>query len=236
MSQDNTIPENFSFQGVSIFLPLLEKFKLYQEFFRAGNIWESKKQEYWKHEKAILHWAYSKRHQHLGSPLTTDTFKREYGLPPYQGVRLCTKNALELANEMKADNGNMIEHIMANLVVKGLADIITRYKDVQTEDKNNYFIHSIVINRRGLLVGELVNESGGLLELWKYKLLKLTLSLLIILLLLAIIFTAINQIFNEKISIALSSFFNLLLSNTIYQVMSIILVVVATVYLWRKRL
>lgn len=234
MSED-IVPENFNFQGVGIFLPSLEKFKLYQEFFRAGNIWKKNKQEYWKHEKAILHWAYSKKHQHLGSPLTTDTFKREYGLPS-QGVRLCTKNALVLAEEMKAENGNKIEHIMANLVVKGLADIITRYRDVRIEDKNNYFVHSIVINRRGLLVGELVDESEMLLGLWKYKLLKLVLFLLIILLFTAIIFTAINQIFNEKIGISFSSFFDLLSNRVINLVMSVILFIIVITYFWRKTL
>ncbi|EKD49678.1 MAG: hypothetical protein ACD_63C00073G0006 [uncultured bacterium] len=234
----DTIPENFSFQGVGIFLSFLEKFKLYQEFFRAGNVGESKKQKYWKHEKAILHWAYSERHQHLGSPLTTAIFKREYGLLPNQPNRLLIRDKLELANEMKADNGNMIQHIMGNLVVKGFAELITRYKDVQLKDKNNgknnYFVHSIVINRRGLFVGELVYESERFLGLWKYKLLNFGLLLLTILFLVAIIFTTINQIFDEEIRINFSSFLNLLLSSVIYQVGFAILVIVIIIYLWRK--
>lgn len=228
------IPDNFNFQGAGLFIPFLEKFKLYQEFFSSGNMWDSKKKQYWRHEKAILQWAYSNKHQHLGSQLTTDTFKREYGVDQYEasGIQLLSKRSFELQQEIKG-NLDMIEPIMGNLVVKGLADVITRYRDVRDGDSRNYAAHSIVINRRGLVVGYLANQEEKFFRLWLFKFLKLFIGLVAVTLFVSIGFLALNQIFNEDFKISISSLL-VPLQNLILHPFGIPLLIIALVFIWKR--
>lgn len=220
MANNHTEPikENFNLQGFTFYSPYVEKLKLYNEYFRQGNMWDKNKYELWEHEKAVLHWAWSNRHKHLGSPITTDVLKREYGILDYQdkGIRLLVRNSTELVEQMKSVNGNWLEPIIENIAHKGLGDIVGTYTKTQTrsgviqldgkpvseEEIKGVFIYSILINRRGLLVGELIEEKEKK-ALWVYRLSVIVLRLSVILIISSLIFTIFSSTFEEinKISI-----------------------------------
>lgn len=187
---------NTSVAGAGFFIPFLEKLKLYQRHLRKDSIWEKNKSEYWRHEKAILQWAWSRHHQHLARNLTIQRLREAYGLsvttnpnnPSDTNYHLCdrpvellSKNAKALVKEMFDDRCGKLEPIMGNLYLKGFADVIT-YGDLaeklgQSGDTNaakkllglSYVVHSVVINTNGLLMGELVDEQEKG-KLWWYKL------------------------------------------------------------------
>jgi len=80
-SKDKTeiVTPNISVGGFNTFLPVLEEYLLFKEFFRKSNIWNQTKKAYWIHEKAILAWAYSEKHKHLGNPIDVKRIKEMYG-------------------------------------------------------------------------------------------------------------------------------------------------------------
>jgi|GEM_PF-2149416 len=220
---------NIDVKGVNFTILFLEKLKLFQLFFRKNSVYNKNKQDYWKHEKAILHWAWSSQHQHLARNLTTQRLRQIYGLRVEPKKiseteidvnwhvanvpdELILSNKDELIKEMFDERGRKLEPIMGNLYMKGLAYVI-RYGDIlETLSKvgeaeiakklqdSTYVVHSIIINFRGLLVGELVDEEkNGML--WKYK---LTIMLIYHAVFISVILTALllcNQLLANPITI-----------------------------------
>ena len=218
---------NIDIKGASFTVLFLEKLKLFQIFFRKNSVYNKNKEGYWKHEKAILHWAWSKEHQHLARNLTSQRLLQIYGLRKtskklgdgrlnenwiVQDIpnELTLKNKDQLIKEMFDDKGGKLEPIMGNLYMKGLAHII-RYGEIVDSAlkvgeldlaKNlqylSYMSHSIIINFRGLLVGEIVEEEDKG-ELWKYKIvILLTYHVLFISLLITAVIL-LNQILTNEI-------------------------------------
>lgn len=193
--------------------------------------------DYWKHEKAILAWAYSQYHQHLGNRIDSGRIKEIYGFDeivknrgndsqkeykgPYKKeagrgyyifkersekkneqeypfktrseILNCTvknelpiPNSSELLDDMLDSFGDKIVPIMGNLVQKGLAIPLRR-------SDNTSVIESIMISRKGILVGEIVMKGLPkiLLEHWRSTIFILFLLLLSLCILVT---TAINNI------------------------------------------
>jgi hypothetical protein len=253
-------PANFNIGGLSFFFPFLEKFKLYQTFLRKDSIWNRNKFDYWKHEKAILYWAWSNRHQHLARNLDTKRLREAYGISvvvnPHnpqdnnyhvqdRPIELPSLNKEELSREMISGRGRRLEPIMGNLYIKGLAEAVT-YGDIfeqlskvgETEIvkkllNSSYVINSIIINSKGLLMGELVNdEETG--KLWKYKITLFFIWHLVILSIWAIIITLIKQVFDIQILIPLKDIFKFILTDYRNIVLFLIGLIGWIILIWKR--
>ena len=250
---------NFNFGGVSFYILFLEKLKLYQSFLHKQSLWEKNKLKYWQQEKVILLWAWSNVHQHLARYLDTKRLAEIYGFTKSQNEsqdksfikihepQFEIKNQNEIIREMDESNFGMLESIMGNLCLKGFASGIT-YKDfadllhsseideLEKEAKEIFTggllftMHSIVINTRGLLMGELVyEENKGLL--WKYKLVKFLIYHFGFFSLFGTVFLLINKIFDIKFTVFFEPVWNIMMKNSFF---SIIILVFWTIFFWRK--
>lgn len=138
------MPINFKF---------LDKIAVYQEFLKPDSMLEKTKTRYWLYEKAILCWAYSPNHQHLGVPLGVKTFinnkNRKKELENIVS-RMADSKALSEDVIKELSKNEFVKKSMGNLVVLGLASELTLDNSKMTE--------SIRINRRGFLLGEILYE------------------------------------------------------------------------------
>lgn len=138
------VPINFKF---------LDKIAIYQEFLKADSMLEKTKSRYWLYEKAVLCWAYSSDHQHLGVPLSVGTFTdNKERKKELESIVSKLADSQVLAEEVIKELGKdeFVKQSMGNLVVLGLAFEITHDIFGMAE--------SIRINRRGFLLGEMLNE------------------------------------------------------------------------------
>ncbi|MDP3988538.1 MAG: hypothetical protein Q8P80_05350 [Candidatus Levybacteria bacterium] len=138
------MPINFKF---------LDKIAVYQEFLKPDSMLEKTKTRYWLYEKAILCWAYSPDHQHLGVPLGVETFtKNKERKNELESIVSKMADLQVLAEDVIKELGKdeFVKKSMGNLVVLGLASELINDNFKMTE--------SIRINRRGFLLGEMLNE------------------------------------------------------------------------------
>lgn len=138
------VPINFKF---------LDKIAIYQEFLKPDSMLEKTKSRYWLYEKAILCWAYSPNHQHLGVPLGVVTFtKNKERKKELESIVSKMADSHVIAKEVVKELGKneFVKQSMGNLVVLGLASELTHDNFKMTE--------SIRINRRGFLLGEMLSE------------------------------------------------------------------------------
>jgi len=245
---------NFNFGGVGFYVPFLEKLKLYQSFLHKQSLWEKNKLRYWQHEKIILLWAWSDVHQHLARNLDTKRIAEIYGFAKedkkfkkIHESEFEIKNQNKIIMEMSKTNFGMLEPVMGNLCIKGFANAIT-YEDfanllkssevdeLKKEAKKifNYSlpltIHSITINTRGLLMGELIyEENKGLL--WKYKLVKFLIYHFGFFSLLGTIFLLINKMFDIKFTVFFEQTFNIMTENLLFSVTVLVLWIILS---WKK--
>ena len=180
MSDTTKIEPNYNAGGIPVFIPFFEKLLLYQEFFRPGNLWVRKKQNYWKHEKAILRWAYSNKHMHLGNPLPVARFLEAYGIDSKENfdinkVEISGNDMNDLVKAIAGDDKRrgFLDQVMANLVGKGLASSVVSYN--QIDKRLNFNVAAIIINRSGMLVGQLSEEEQKPFGLIKYAIAKIAL-------------------------------------------------------------
>ncbi|MFC1721596.1 hypothetical protein ACFL0Z_01640 [Patescibacteria group bacterium] len=97
------------------------------------------------------------------------------------------------------------------------------------------FRNSIVINRKGLLVGGLVDEEEQLGGLWKYKLAKLVIGLFFLILITFLVFGSLNYILSDVFGVSRDQ---IIQHYRVYWLPAIIVsvVVVIVAYLWRRKL
>lgn len=101
----------------------------------------------WPIEKGVLKWTYS-YHKHLGSPIGTDHLSRDPKWSKLEEMDMLNSKG-ELKEEFKyLENGNLTKPL-ENLVIRGFAEY---FNEIQ-HDHNK-----IVINREGLLVGEVLSD------------------------------------------------------------------------------
>jgi len=225
------VSDSVNLAGINLFLPFLEKLLLYQTFFKKDLLWTRNKSQYWKHEKFILLWAWSEGHQHLGRALTTKRLLEIYGIRVVNGdwrviskPQVKSKNSSSLVSEMLENRGSMLEPIMGNLEIKGLAGkftygevaeafIKTRKENLEKsaqriiESGLTQVVQSIIVNRRGLLVGELVfKEEHG--QFWKYKAFIAIIKLVVLVVLISALLLAINNLFGLELHLPIVGPFN----------------------------
>jgi|SRR3989344_1632307 len=131
----------------SIKFRYFEKLKLWHDYLSPKSIFETKKIEYWRHEKTILQWAYSEKHQHLYSYFGDGRIYEIYGIGRERPE--INLDAEIISNFLDNFKGRLI-YIKGNLFIKGFADL--------TFDEKGY-PKEIRITPKGLLMGEIITES-----------------------------------------------------------------------------
>jgi len=105
----------------------------------------------WKVEKIIFEWTY-RGHKHLGTPIVTDMFEK--GSSKLRDWKLVDENG-----EIKKKYENILKKskkIIENMVIKGFADpYLESDKGLSKSIKEG-----IIINREGLLVGEVIFKAN----------------------------------------------------------------------------
>jgi len=135
--------------GIS-FLRKAELYNLCVRFDKQNKEMEVKNpkaQSLWPIEKALLKWTYF-GHRHLGSPIKT-----EHLFLGSSDNKLEEFNMLDGSGKLKKDfiylkSGNLTMPL-ENIVVKGFGDYF---------DERNHGHNAIVINKEGLLLGEVLTE------------------------------------------------------------------------------
>lgn len=180
----------------SIKFRYFEKLKLWHDYLSSNAVFEKEKADYWRHEKMILHWAYSKKHQHLFTSLTKERILEFYGINGQKKLNASDLEEINTEIDTQAirddifSNSGKIAYCMGNLVVENFFDCIEKVGRVPEK---------IRVNRRGLLIGEVLNEAYYKPNVKnknfrKYKIGYWGLHFLIILALLSLVFLVANQV------------------------------------------
>lgn len=108
------------------------------------------KKHLWEGEKAVLIWAGSDQHQHLGSAINSNHVK--------DALAYCVKERF-ISQDEKTRLENSVSHILRSLEVHefGMAESIPASKI------------DLVINRNGVLAGQILLETNNLRKPKKYK-------------------------------------------------------------------
>ncbi len=134
----------------SIKFKYFEKLKLYHDYLSPGSVFQQQKKSYWDQEKLILLWAFSELHQHLYTSINSlrilEAFKE------LKTLDIKSHFVIEELERELSQDGEKINYVMGNLVIKDFADCTEGGGPKNTPTR-------IRINRKGLLVGEILNES-----------------------------------------------------------------------------
>lgn len=128
-------------------------------FFRKMDIYEQLKEyesqkdkkRLWEGEKALLIWAGSEHHQHLGSAIDTHHVK--------DALDYCVKEHFITEAEKDRMKGSL-RHILESLPTHEFGDVF---------DNSNPKEPRIKINRNGILAGQILIETKNLKKTCKYK-------------------------------------------------------------------
>jgi hypothetical protein len=125
------------------------KIDLFQQLMEFEN--QKDKKHLWDGEKAVLIWASSEHHQHLGSTIDDHHVK--------DALNYCVvEKYLTEANKERMKGS--LKHILESLPVYGFGDLVST-ADPKTS--------SVRINRNGILAGRILAETNSLTNTWKYR-------------------------------------------------------------------
>lgn len=230
---------------IPIRLKFFDKLKIYQDYLKKDAMLEKTKSEYWLYEKAILYWAYSGEHQHLGRPLDENRFckdpERVNKLPVFVAkisnnsrhvmwVKEHISGSIEMEEKQEA-----ARQVTRNLKILGFAD-----KVKEAFGPEQYKIH---VNEKGFLLGELLfetfNNPGFLSKNFrKYKIAMLTFYFLFTVLLGTTVLIFFEKIINFLGKETMFSLFTKLKSVVFYDWWSLILILVVVYlisrFVWNK--
>lgn len=125
------------------------KVALFQELMEYEN--QGKIKELWQAEKAALYWAAGKHHQHLGQSIDWKNIKDALSIWVADGY---------MTAKTQGDYDGQRYQVLKNLEIHEFA----KKSDVK---KTGYWV---IINKDGILAGEIIRETKNLKNLWKYKL------------------------------------------------------------------
>lgn len=126
-----------------------QKIEVYQQLIGFESQMDKKK--LWEGEKAVLLWAQSERHQHLGSAINQDCIK--------DAIIYCSTQPY--FEDKKIDRFMNDEiNILRNLLSKGFGTTAYRNPDQ---------VMDLVINNKGLLAGQILVETNNLQNNSKYE-------------------------------------------------------------------
>jgi hypothetical protein len=128
-------------------------------FFRKMDIFQQlmeyesqkKKKQLWEGEKAVLMWAGSEHHQHLGSAIGLNHAK--------DALEYCVTEKFITGAERDRMKGS-VRHIIESLITHEFASL---------HDDSNPKSPSIKIDRNGILAGDILIETNNLKNPRKYK-------------------------------------------------------------------
>lgn len=147
----------------SIKFKYFEELKLYHDYLSPNSIFETQKISYWQHEKIILLWAYSNMHQHLYTALWNTRIFQIYGIndsttqpsdqkvTELEALNITEFDIVGIVDDLKR-NKRKIHYIKGNLLIKEFAESIS-------EDNPEIVPAGVRINRKGLLIGEMLHEA-----------------------------------------------------------------------------
>lgn len=188
-----------------------DKLKLYRDYLAPSSVFEKQKQRYWQHEKMFCLWAYSNIHQHLYRPLSNQRLFQIYGIKEEnKGGKIIHKGPKDFEQTEIARIGTerlslkdiiydlvhepgKIGFVKGNLVVKEFGD--------PSGEKREGIPDSVRINRRGILLGEIIHEAYHRDTPWYlrdfliYKFTYFLLIAIITIAVLSLIFAMLNQFF-----------------------------------------
>jgi len=127
-----------------LFLKKAELFNLISRFDKQYG--GSSSNNPWRVERQILRWTY-KHHKHLGSPIKTDHLSFGSVSNKLRDFNMLSRNG-HLREEFKYLEKGHLTKPLENMVVRGFADYF---------NENNGH-NAIVINKEGLLVGEVIAD------------------------------------------------------------------------------
>lgn len=188
---------------IPIKFKFFDKLRLYQDYLKESSMLEKTKSDYWLYEKAVLYWAYSQGHQHLGRPLNAKVFcadiERVNTLP--QIVDKLAKNAshtMWVKNNIRSEPA--ARHAVAILATLGFVNVVSRYTKENVGDMAFLnFPREVCFNDKGFLLGELLFETYENPGFWpknfrKYKLALLAFYTTFIVLFLTVFLVFLNQL------------------------------------------
>lgn|SRR3989344_6167940 len=127
-------------------------------FFRKMDVFQQlleyeaqkNKKRLWEGEKAVLIWAASEHHQHLGSAIDTKHVK--------DALEHCLREKFITESEKKRMEGS-VSHILESLSTHEFGSP----KSIPEQRID------MKINRNGILAGQILIETDNLKKLWRYK-------------------------------------------------------------------
>jgi hypothetical protein len=125
------------------------KMDIFQQLMEYEN--QKKKKQLWEGEKALLIWAGSEHHQHLGSAIDLHHVK--------DALEYCVREKFITEAEKDRMKGS-VRHILESLVTHEFGTVY---------DDSNPKSPSIKINRNGILAGDILTETNNLKKPRKYK-------------------------------------------------------------------
>ena len=125
------------------------KIDIYQQLTEYES--QKEKKHLWEGEKALLIWAGSEHHQHLGSPIDLHHVKN--------ALKYCVSENY-ISEEEKNRMQRSVLHILESLPIHEFGEVYDN-----TNPKNP----RIKINRNGILAGEILMETNNLTKPSKYK-------------------------------------------------------------------
>jgi len=182
----------------SIKLRYLEKLKLWHDYLSPNSIFETQKEEYWKHEKVFLLWAFTPLHRHLYTSIDNKRIFEFYDEKEFSKLKnYVNKDFSEKLDELKKDidgTPGKINYVKGNLDVEGFVET--------TEINIKGYPEKIRILSKGLLLGEIIFEAYSKNNKWYqkdflyYKCGLWSLKIIIVIAVLSLLMVFIGQIVN----------------------------------------
>ena len=198
-----------------------DKLKLYQDYLKKDTMLEKTKSDYWLYEKAVMFWAYSPDHQHLGIDLSVDTLKKRAEAIVKIARKIGHHNTRPITwVEKYRSRDETIEKVIGNLLTLQLID--------KCGDDRQKF----TVNLKGFLLGELLFETFNCPSILSKNFRKYKIVMLIFYILFSILVATALLVFSEKtLSLfgggVMGSFFAGLKSAVFYDWWSVILTSIA---------
>ncbi|MBL7159828.1 hypothetical protein ISS85_05090 [Candidatus Microgenomates bacterium] len=182
---------------IPIRFKFFDKLKLYQDYLKEDSMLEKTKSEYWLCEKAIMLWAYSDDHQHLGVPLSVVTFvhKSKEILEGARRIDSSNKKAIRWVGE-NIDNKEAMLRVVENLIILELAtDLKPQQERVNPKD----YSREVTVNLKGFLLGELLFETYENSGFWSRNFRKYKLALFVFYATFIVLFLTVYLVFLEQL-------------------------------------
>lgn len=175
---------------IPIKFKFFDKLKLYQDYLKEGSMLEKTKDTYWLCEKSIMFWSYSKDHQHLGVPLSVNTFTKDKR----------AKTISEIAEKIGVDNFGAIKWVKNKITdITTVERILENLITLELVTKLAPSSKEIAVNLKGFLLGELLFETYEKPGFWSRNFRKYKLALLVFYISFIVLLITVYLVFIEQL-------------------------------------